>query len=277
MELSHTCLVNTSGSPWIVMIHGFGGSQLTWNKQIDAFRTTFNLLLFDLPGHGDSKEGISGQGQGFDMQDIAREAITLLHGYGIKKAHFLCVSLGTLVLSNILELCPELVDSVVLCGAIFGMGPLAKIALQAGNLCKHFLPYMVVVNMLATILMPRHSHRISRKYLIQECGKLGHSEFIKWYTLLTRELYALRNRAELLTNIPSLVVMGREDYIFLGQAVGALKKIRGSVGLHIIENCGHVCSLQSWREFNRISLGFLCADTSLQLLPEQPIHLHTMA
>ena len=40
---------------WVVFLHGIGGSTKTWKKQIDDFKD-YNLLLIDLPGHGQSKD-----------------------------------------------------------------------------------------------------------------------------------------------------------------------------------------------------------------------------
>ena len=41
---------------WIVMIHGAGGSTRTWYKQKEELEKNFNLIMVDLPGHGQSKE-----------------------------------------------------------------------------------------------------------------------------------------------------------------------------------------------------------------------------
>ena len=47
-------LHNNNKKENLVFIHGFGGSTKTWKKQIDFFSQKFNLLLIDLPGHGNS-------------------------------------------------------------------------------------------------------------------------------------------------------------------------------------------------------------------------------
>ena len=79
-------------NPWIVMIHGFGGSRGMWNKQIEAFKQSYNLLIVELPGHGDSEEGMA-QHKDSQMQDVAEAIIEMLHEQGIRSAIFICVSL----------------------------------------------------------------------------------------------------------------------------------------------------------------------------------------
>lgn len=35
-------------APWVVFLHGFGGSSRTWQKQLSDYGARYNLLLFDL-------------------------------------------------------------------------------------------------------------------------------------------------------------------------------------------------------------------------------------
>ena len=49
--------------------------------------------------------------------------------------------------------------------------------------------------------------------------------------------------------------MGDEDHVFLNKA----KQFASKTGVHIkiLKNCGHVCSLHKWREFNEYLIGYL--------------------
>lgn len=113
-------LISDVNNPWMVLIHGFGGSRHMWKRQVEEFKHDYNLMILELPGHGDSIHGASDHPD-TDIVEIAKLLITHIHSKGIEKADFLCVSLGSLVMSTIVDLCPELVRSVLLCGAIFGM------------------------------------------------------------------------------------------------------------------------------------------------------------
>ncbi|MEG1835464.1 MAG: alpha/beta hydrolase [Oscillospiraceae bacterium] len=256
MIISHNCTLLSEDMPWLVLIHGFGGTEKMWHHQIDDFKDTHNLLVLELPGHGSSPIGIGAyKGAGFD--EVAKSIIDLLIQKNIKKADFICVSLGSLIMASIISSRKDLVNSVVLCGAVFGMTSFSKIIYKTGSCFIHILPFMFSVKLLSKVLMPKETHKISRKFLVEECQKLGRAEFIKWYSLTSKELYSLHNILGLFGNIKNLVIMGREDYIFLAPAKKAARKLCGALNLHIIEDCGHVCSLQKWREFDFIVNKFL--------------------
>ena len=89
--------------------------------------------------------------------------------------------------------------------------------------------------------------------------KLGRAEFIRWYKLLGQEMNRLKDDARLLKENKSLIVMGSEDHVFLGKAKQALRGLGSGIRLTVMKNCGHVCSLQNAKEFNRITLKFLQA------------------
>lgn len=258
MKIGITKIIKESDRPLLVMLHGFGGSCATWKKQVGAFEDKFNIYIFELPGHGDVREGISSE-QNVNMEVIAQLIIDELRKDDIKSAHFLALSLGTLVLASILQLAPEMVESVVLCGAVFGMNFWYKLALYFGNSLKYICPYAAVINLMANILLPRSSHKVSRKFLVRECKRLGRAEFMRWYTLVIKELDKLKNNSKLLKNVPSLVIMGDEDYVFRNRAVNCVKTLGGNIKLEIMKNCGHVCNIQDAVEFNKIIDAFFAA------------------
>ncbi len=51
-------IVDNQKEEWVVFVHGIGGSTKTWSKQIDAFSEQYNLLLLDLPGHGQNADNV---------------------------------------------------------------------------------------------------------------------------------------------------------------------------------------------------------------------------
>ena len=244
-------IINDPALPWLVMIHGFGGTRHMWNKQVDRFKGRFNIMVVERPGHGDAEDGVAEYPQ-VDFTEIGKHLLNHFKKKQIQKAHFLCVSLGSLVMAALIQLRPEIVESVLLCGAIFGMEPVNRCILHFGNAIKPLLPYMSLIRLLAMILMPRRSHKISRKFLVQECKKLGRQEFQKWYELLCLELNRLRDNIALFARTRTLVIMGREDYMFF---TPSQKTLAGYPAIHslVMEHCGHVCSLQKWREFNVIA------------------------
>lgn len=86
-------------APWVTFIHGTGGSSSIWYKQIKAYKSTYNILLIDLRGHGKSKSIKWKKGDTF--ADIAEDVVDVLHHLHINSSHFISISLGTIVVQTI--------------------------------------------------------------------------------------------------------------------------------------------------------------------------------
>lgn len=99
----------------VVFIHGAGGNSSLFFKQIKQFEKRFNLLLVDLHGHGKSKEKTRSH---YLLEEVAHDVIAILKHLNIKKAHFLGVSLGTVIINAIYKVHPDRIISMVLGGAV---------------------------------------------------------------------------------------------------------------------------------------------------------------
>jgi pimeloyl-ACP methyl ester carboxylesterase len=56
--------------------------------------------------------------------------------------------------------------------------------------------------------------------------------------------------------IPRLYISGDEDYLFMPFVVETYLR-DPLASIHIIEKCGHVCSIEKPEEFNRVSIDYL--------------------
>jgi len=91
--------------PRLVMAHGFTQNLNCWGKFADKLAKKFELILVDLPGHGESEH---------DDCDLA-EAAELLAEVG-KEATYLGYSMGGRVCLHVALEKPELVNSLILLG-----------------------------------------------------------------------------------------------------------------------------------------------------------------
>ena len=247
--------IKDKNSPWLVFLHGFGGSTKMWKKQIDEFKENYNLCFIDLPGHGQSAAGIKYKHiRKFDK--VADIIVETLRNHGITKATFLCVSLGSLIFAGIFKKYPEMVEKAILCGAVSGINVVCHTLLGFVNAIKHLLPYMVILKFFAYILMPFKSHRKSREFFINSGKLLGRSEFMAWFSLFVHDLNALKNLNGLRDKV--LFVTGSEDFVFISGVKKKYKKLKDA-NLKILKRCGHVCNIQKWSEFNHIALSYIDA------------------
>lgn len=255
--LSHSVYRNENTRKWVTFIHGAGGSSSIWFRQIRAFKSEFNVLLIDLRGHGNSKSILKETiKQNYTFEVIINDITEVLAHLEIKKSHFIGISLGTILIRNLAEKKPELVESMVMGGAILKLNTRSKILMGFGNFFKSVVPYIVLYKLFAFIIMPKKNHKESRLLFVGEAKKLYQKEFIRWYRL-TSEINPLLRFFRLNDiNIPTLYIMGEQDHLFLP----SIRKITSghlSAQLHIIKNCGHVVNVEQPTEFNTEVISFL--------------------
>lgn len=255
--LYHKPYTHPSSDQWVVFIHGAGGSSSIWFQQLKAFKRYFNVLLIDLRGHGKSKDVLQKYYEReYTFDDISRDVFEVLDHLNIPSAHFIGVSLGTIIIRNLNELQPERVSSAILCGAITRLNIRSRVLVAMGNLFKKVVPYMWLYKLFAWIIMPRKRHAKARNLFIREAKKLYQKEFLRWFKLTHTVNPLLRYFKEKETETPILYVMGDEDHMFL-PPVRQIVQDQKKAFLEVIENCGHVCNVERPRDFNRISIRFL--------------------
>ncbi|NGP76413.1 alpha/beta hydrolase [Balneolaceae bacterium YR4-1] len=242
---------------WVVFVHGAGGSSSIWFKQIKAYKKHFNVLLVDLRGHGKSKDLMQKYYEDqYTFQLISKDILNVLDEVGIEKAHFVGVSLGTIIIRTIGEIDPDRVESMVMSGAVMRLNIRSRFLVWVGHLFKKVVPFMWLYKLFAWIILPRKRHSESRLLFIREAKKLYQKEFLKWFNMTKDINPLLRYFREKELPIPTLYVMGSEDYLFLPPVRKIVSDHKQSV-LQVIEECGHVCNVEQPNVFNRLSIQFL--------------------
>lgn len=248
--------ISSQDAEWVVFIHGAGGSSAIWYKQVKAFQPHFNLLLVDLRGHGRSattdKKSASSQ---YTFEMIARDVIEVMDHIKLQSAHFIGVSLGTLVIRQMGEMMAHRMRSVILIGAITQFSVHSRFWVGLGRMFRYVLPYMWLYRLFAFVIMPAKNHRESRQLFIGEAKQLCQREFLRWFKL-TGQLSAVFSKFQINTGIPTLFVMGDQDHLFLKPLVQSMQYMQNAV-LEIVENCGHVVNVEKALEFNEKALEFL--------------------
>lgn len=249
--------ISSEDKDWVVFIHGAGGSSSIWFSQLRDFKKHFNVLLIDLRGHGKSKDLLQKYyEEDYSFEFISQDVIDVLDHLNIEKAHFIGVSLGTIIIRTIGEIAPERVKSAVLCGAITRLNVRSRILVFFGHTFKRFIPYMWLYKFFAWIIMPKKRHAKSRNLFIREAKKLYQKEFLRWFKLTNEVNPLLRYFKEREVKSPMLYIMGSEDHMFLPPVRSIVREHKNST-LQVIENCGHVCNVERPNAFNRLSIDYL--------------------
>ncbi|MCC5939993.1 MAG: alpha/beta hydrolase [Balneolaceae bacterium] len=257
--LSTKAYHNSPEKDWVVFIHGAGGSSSIWFRQIKTYSEEFNVLLVDLRGHGKSKEMSTMKKyykEKYTFKTVSKDVIETLNEHNIERAHFIGVSLGTIIIRTIADMEPERIITSVMCGAITRMNIRSRILIWMGHTFKKIVPFMWLYSLFAWVIMPKKNHEESRSLFVGEAKNLAKKEFLKWFRLTYDVNPLLRYFTEKEMDAPTLYIMGEEDHMFLPPVRKMVKDFNHSF-LVVVEGSGHVVNVDRPDEFNKESLNFL--------------------
>lgn len=267
--LHHEVIAERPDAPWLVFIHGAGGSIRTWKFQIDAFAPHYRLLLIDLRDHGYSKD-ILPEYPAYDFDILVEDILRVIDHRGIEKAHFLSLSIGSVILQKLDMERPDLVDRMVMAGAIFDGSKAMHMFVHSAKFLNIFLPYRAMYWLFSFIVLPRKNHRLSRYIFRRQSKRLTQREYLKWVELYKPFFRLVRDYVHRPVDKKGLVVMGDQDHIFF-RAAARFAQLQKNMRLAVIENCGHVCSIEAPDVFNDLVLKFLRGEDVPASVPAQPV------
>ena len=253
--LSYKTFESEKGTDWVVFVHGAGGSSAVWFKQIRAFQKEFNVLLVDLRGHGRSN-GYHGDGSKYSIEAISSDILEVLDRIKIDSAHFVGVSLGTILIRSIIDMAPNRVKSVIYAGAVVGFTAIARVLIVAGQALKYMVPFKTLYAIFAWIIMPGKKAVEARKVFRREAKRVAPEEFRRWLRLIPEVDKRLPKWASEISTPRSLYLMGGKDYMFLPPAREVVNKTPHSF-LKVISGVGHVCNIERPERLNELAISFL--------------------
>lgn len=242
-------------SPWVVFIHGAGGSSKTWNFQFNSFKKHFNILTIDLRDHGSSKE-LKPHYENYNFSIITEDIKEVLDHLKINKAHFITLSFGSVLLQHLAMSYPKVIDKSVVAGGIFKGNISIKMFVYLAKFMNTFLSYPIMYRLFSFILMPKKRNLKARRIYQIQAQKLSQSEYMKWVGLYKEFFNLLKNFYSDYLKNPTLVIMGSEDFVFL-QSARSFVNTQDKASLAIIPEAGHICNIEEPDTFNRMALQFL--------------------
>ncbi|MBQ8626373.1 MAG: alpha/beta hydrolase [Agathobacter sp.] len=249
-------IVDNNKPEWVVFVHGIGGSTKTWNRQIEAFSEKYNLLLLDLPGHGSNSSKIIYK---VDVNRLNKGICETMDHLHIESAHFVGLSLGTIVVAQFAIQYPQYVKKVIMGGAALLMKGITKSYVRFANFVKRLVPYKFLCKFFAWFILPKRNHQKSRNIFVREAIKLDRHTMYAWMDYLKTILHPEKLLTQLnALNKKILFISGDEDHCFLG----GIKLIHDHLvksKIKILEHCGHVCSIEQSVNFNQYAVAFLAA------------------
>lgn len=261
-------IIDNEKESWVVFVHGIAGSTLTWKRQIEDFSQKYNLLLLDLPGHGRNADTVIKK---VDIKKLNNAIKETLDYVGIEKAHFVGLSLGTIVIASFAINYPSYIKSIVFGGCVILLKNIYKNLIKFVNKVKKAMPYKEMYQFLAWFMMPKANHSKSRKIFLKEATKLNKETMLAWIEYLSNQIN-LQNLIEKLgeLNIKMLFVSGDEDHCFIEGTKMLIHRLKNA-RIKVIKHCGHVCTIEKYKEFNRYALKYINNITASTSLPKLPV------
>lgn len=241
-----------NSSEWIVMLHGICANSAMWTNQIFPLKKRYNLLLIDLPAHGNSDNNLDEKNI-TSLGQIAGMIIDIMDSLNIQKAHFAGISIGTMVIGKIYQLYPERINSIVMSGAVMGFGLAKEILInifgQTAKLCNA----RTMVKLWMDFILDKNEKTI-RELFIEQSKLISKPDTRRWIQMVVKEHKLLTQLDYSKVNI--LFIMGEKDWLFLSP-VKKMKDKFQNIKLSIIKDAGHICNAQEPENFNKLMLDFL--------------------
>ncbi|MGM0645237.1 MAG: alpha/beta fold hydrolase [Thermodesulfobacteriota bacterium] len=114
----HTDTIRTAYSvegpktaPVVLLSHCLAGNRDLWRPQVEALRKDYQVVCYDIRGHGES-EVVPAP---YAMSDLAQDVIGLLDALGLERVHFVGLSLGGMIGQVLGASFPERFRTMALC------------------------------------------------------------------------------------------------------------------------------------------------------------------
>ena len=97
--------------PFVILSHSLGSSLVMWNPQMKALEPHFQVLRYDIRGHGKS-EAPPGA---YTLELLGEDAVALLDVLEIEKVHWIGLSMGGMIGQSVALNYPKRLQSLALC------------------------------------------------------------------------------------------------------------------------------------------------------------------
>jgi 3-oxoadipate enol-lactonase len=108
------------GAPALLLINSLGSALGMWDNQFEALSSRYELIRYDVRGHGKSTTGTQTE---VTLEQLANDALAVLDACGIARAHVCGLSLGGMTSMQIARQAPDRVLKLVLSNTTTHMPP----------------------------------------------------------------------------------------------------------------------------------------------------------
>jgi 3-oxoadipate enol-lactonase len=241
------------GAPVVVLSHSLASSLVMWNPQMDALNLYFQVLLYDIRGHGDSDTALGA----YTLELLGNDAIGLLDALNINQVHFIGLSMGGMIGQCLALNYPHRLKSLVLCDTASVIPSDAQPIWQeridkARKKGMEALLEETMERWFTPAFLTKNSHMlalIQKQFLATPVsGYIGSAEAI-------RKLNYLDRLSEI--KMPTLIMVGEDDPATPVSASKAMHERISNSKLVILPSARHLSNVEQTEAFNTALLTFL--------------------
>jgi 3-oxoadipate enol-lactonase len=249
----HYELEGPESAPVVTLSHSLATDLSMWDPQAAVLRSEYQVLRYDTRGHGttDVPEGP------YTLEQLAEDVKALLQALGIRKTHFMGISMGGMIAQVLALKYPGVLRRIILCDTS------SRIPEEALPIWEERIEVAQKQGMdsLVEATMERWFTASFRRKPLPALDKIRdmiRATPLKGYMGCSRAIMGL-NLTERLSGIahPTLIVVGEEDPgtpVSASQAIH--KQIKGSE-LVILKSAAHLSNIEQQEAFNAAVMDFL--------------------
>ncbi len=243
--------ITGQGQP-LLLIHGLGSSTRDWALQSPAFAERYQVVAFDVRGHGQSDKPPGP----YSLPLFAADTAALIRALDIAPAHVAGISMGGMIAFQLAVDAPDLVKSLIVVNA----GPeLVARTLKERLLVFQRLFFVRLLGMrkmgevLSKRLFPKPEQEELRQLFVERWAENDQRAYLDAMRALVG--WSVADRLGDM-DIPTLVIASDEDYtpVSLKQAYVARMP---QAELVVIEDARHAVTVERPAHFNQAVLAFL--------------------
>jgi pimeloyl-ACP methyl ester carboxylesterase len=253
-----------AGAP-LLFIHEFAGDHRSWEPQVRFFGRGYRCVTYAARGYPPSD--VPADPAAYSQQRAVDDAVTVLDGLGIDRAHVVGLSMGGFTALHLALRHPARISSAVVAGTGYGAAPeraeafRAECAATAAGFENEGAQWVAQRYAVGPARV-QFQNKDPRGWAEFAAALAGHSAVGSALTMrgvqaARPSLYALRDELAGVRT-PVLLVVGDEDEGCLEAAL-MLKRTIPSSGLAILPQTGHTANLEEPDLFNATVDRFLAA------------------
>lgn len=227
----YTLHASEKNRPPLILIHGAGGSHLSWHPKIRRLRGE-TVYALDLPGHGQSE----GEGKR-SIEEYADDVVRFMDAVGISTAALAGISMGSAIALALALVHPKRIAALVLIGGGAKMR-VAPFILETAANPETFEAAVETINVHSFALAaPKDLLRLSK----QELLKTPPSVLLGDFTACNQFDISARLH-EIIP--PALILCGEHDRMMPPKFSRSLRDGLPNARLIVIERAGHMAQLE---------------------------------